>query len=140
MAELSKLKTISGTSPVVTTTLSQIGRKLLGEKPAGNLGNMIPRASWYRFEAVKDKIWLEVNKQSVPKRDPVFRKLARKQQNQFPWDMTDIKSDMMGKPLNILQDVMEMWNLDSSNFHLQLEDGLREHINSHNNSTMKQIY
>ena len=84
MAELSKLKTISGTSPVVTTTLSQIGRKLLGEKPAGNLGNMIPRASWYRFEAVKDKIWLEVNKQSVPKWDPVFRKLAPNQHNLVP--------------------------------------------------------
>ena len=33
-----------------------------------------------------------------------------------------------------------MWDLDSSNFHLQLEDGLREHINSHNNRTMKEIY
>ena len=108
--------------------------------PAGKLGDMIPRASWYRFKAVNDKIWLEVDEQSVPKRDPVFRKLTRKQHNPFPWDMTDIKSDMMGKPLHILQDVMEMWNLDISNFHLQLEDGLREHINSHNNRTMKQIY
>ena len=54
--------------------------------------------------------------------------------------MTDIKSNMMGKSLHILQDVMEMWNLDNSHFHLQLEDSLREHINSHNNRTMKQIY
>ena len=140
MAELSKIKTTSGTPSAATTTLSQLGTKLLGAMPAGKLGEMIPRASWYRFKVVKDKMWLEVDEHSVPKRDPVLRKLARKQQNPLPWDVTDVRSDTMGKPLQALQDVMKLWNLDSSNFHLQLEDGLREHINSHNNRTMKQIY
>ena len=104
MEALSKLKTISGTQSTATTTLSQIGTKLLGALLAGKLGVMIPRASWYRFKAVKDKIWLE----SIPKRNTVFRKLARNQQNPVPWDITDIKSDMMGKPLHILQDFIEM--------------------------------
>ena len=75
MAELSKLKTISGTPPAGTTTLSQIGTKFLGAMPAEKLGVTIPRASWYRFKVIKDKIWLEVDEKSVPKRNPVFRKL-----------------------------------------------------------------
>ena len=75
MAELSKLKTISGTPPTGTTTLSQIGTKFLGAMPVEKLGDMIPRASWYRFKAIKDKIWLEEDEKSVPKRNPVFCKL-----------------------------------------------------------------
>ena len=126
MATLSKSKNTSGTPAVATNTLSQIVPKLLEAMPAGKLGEMIPRASWYRFKAVKDKRWLEVDEQSVPKRDPVFRKLARKQQNPLSWDVTDTRSNTMGKPLQTLQDVMELWNLDSSNFHQQLEDGLRK--------------
>ena len=140
MAALSKSKIISGTPVVVTNTLSQIVTKLLEAMPAGKLGEMIPRASWYRFNAVKDKMWMEVDESSVPKRNPVFRKLAQKQQNPLPWDKTDMRSDTTGKPLHILRDVMKLWNLDSSNFHLQLEDGLREHINSHSNRTLKHIY
>ena len=108
MAALSKLKTISGTQSTATTTLSQIGTKLLGALSAGKLGDMIPRASWYRFKAAKNKIWLEVDEQSIPKRDTVSRKLVRKQQNPVPWDMTNIRSNMMDKPLHILQDVIEM--------------------------------
>ena len=140
MVELSKSKNISGTPSVATNTLSQIVTKLLEAMSTGKLEEMIPRASWYRFKAVKDKIWMEVDESSVPKRDPVFRKLAQKQHNTLPWDKTDIRSDTMGKPLPMLRDVMKLWNLDSSNFHLQLEDELREHINSHNNPTMKQFY
>ena len=108
MAELSKLKTTSGTPSAATTTLSQISTKLFGEIPAWKLGHMIPRALWYRLKVVKDKIWLEVDEQSIPKRDPVSRKLVRKQQNPVPWDMTNIRSNMMDKPLHILQDVIEI--------------------------------
>ena len=140
MATLSKSKNTSGTPAVATNTLSQIVPKLLEAMPAGKLGEMIPRASWYRFKAVKDKMWMEVDESSVPKRDPMCRKLAQKHQNPLPWDKTDIRSDTTGKPLPMLQDVMKLWNLDSSNFHLQLEDELREHINSHNNRTLKLIY
>ena len=140
MATLSKSKNTSGTPAVATNTLSQIVPKLLEAMPAGKLGEMIPRASWYRFKAVKDKMWMEVDESSVPKRDPMCRKLAQKHQNPLPWDKTDIRSDTTGKPLPMLQDVMKLWNLDSSNFHLQLEDGLREHINSHSNRTLKHIY
>ena len=126
MAELSKSETINGTPSATTTTLSQMVTKLLEAMSAGKLGDMAPRASWYRLKVVKDKIWFEVDEQSVPKRDSVLRKLTRKQQNSFPWDMTDIRFDMMGNPLNTLQDVMKVYNLNSSNFHLQLEDGLRK--------------
>ena len=79
MVELFIVKTISGTPSTITTTLSQIGTKLLGAIPTGKLEDMIPKASWYRFKAVKEKNWLEVDEQSIPKRDPVFRKLARNQ-------------------------------------------------------------
>ena len=78
MAKLSKSKTISGIPSAATTALSQMVTKLLEEILAGTLGGTIPRASWYRFKAVKDKTWLEVDEQSVPKRDPVLRKLTRK--------------------------------------------------------------
>ena len=125
MAELSKSKNISGTPSVATNTLSHILTKLMEAMPAGKLGEMIPRASWYRFKAVKDKMLMEVDEQSVPKRNPVLRKFAQKQQNPLPWDKTDIRLDTTGKPLTMLRDVMKLWNLDSSNIHLQLEDGLR---------------
>ena len=140
MAELSTLNTTSGTPSIATNILSHIVTTLPETMTAEKLGDMIPRASWSRFKAVNDKISLEVDEQNVPKRDPMFRKLSRKQQNPSPWDMMDIRSVTMGKPLHILQDVMKLRNLDSSNFHLQLEDGLREHINSYNNRTLKQIH
>ena len=140
MVELSKSKNISGTPSVATNSLSQILTKLIEVMPAGKLGEMIPRASLYRFKAVKDKMWMEVDEKSVPKGDPVLHKFAQKQQNPLPWDKTDIRSDTTGKSLTMLRDVMKLWNLDSSNIHLQLEDGLREHINSHNNRNLKQIY
>ena len=140
MAALSKCKNIIGTPSVATKNLSPIVTQLLEAMPAGKLGEMIPRASWYRFKAVKDKMWMEVDESSVPKRDPMVRQLAQKHQNPLPWDTMDIRSDTTGKPLPMLRDIMKLWNLDSSNFHLQLEDGLREHINSHNNRTLKQIY
>ena len=84
MAELSKSKNISGTPSVATNSLSQILTKLMEVMPAGKLGEMIPRASLYRFKAVKDKMWMEVDEQNVPKGDPVLHKFAQKQQNPLP--------------------------------------------------------
>ena len=46
--------------------------------PVEKLGDVMSRASWYRFKVVKEKIWLELDEQNVPKRDPVFRKLSKK--------------------------------------------------------------
>ena len=46
----------------------------------------------------------------------------------------------MVNPLLVIQEVMKLWNLDSSNFHLLLEDGFKEQINSRNNHTMRKIY
>lgn len=52
--------------------------------------------------------------------------------------MTTIRSVEMGNPLHILQEAMSLWKIESSKFHLQLED--REHINFHNIRTIKQFY
>ena len=54
--------------------------------------------------------------------------------------MTAIRSVEMGNSLHILQVAMKLWNIENSKFHLQLEDRLREHINFHNNRTIKQLY
>ena len=140
MAATSKSKNISGTTSGAINNLPPIITQFLEAMPAGKLNEMIPRAPWYRFKAVKDKMWLEVDESSVPKRDPIVRQLGQKQQNPLPWDTMDIRSDTKDKPLPILREVMKLWNIDSSNFHLQLEDGLREHINSHNNRSLKSIY
>ena len=140
MVKLTTLNTTSGTLSAAINTLPQIFTTLPKAIPAEKLNDMKPRASRYHSKVVKDKIWLEVDEQSVPKRDPVFRKLSRKQQTTSPWDMMNIRSVVMVKPFHILQDVIKLWNLDSSNYHLQLEDGLREHISSPNNRTLKQIY
>ena len=140
MAEFSTLKIIGGKISTATNSLPQIVTMLPEVIPVKKLGEMMTRAPWYPLKVANDEILLELDEQSVPKRDTVFRKLSQKQHNTSPWDMTTIMSVEMGNLLRILQEVMKLWNLDSLSFYLQLEDILREHTNSHNNHTMKQIY
>ena len=43
---------------------------------------------------------MELDAQSVPKSNPVFRKLFLKEQNESPWDMTPIRYVEMDNPLS----------------------------------------
>ena len=108
MATSSKSKNINDTTSGASNNLPPIITQFLEAMPSGKLNEMIPRAPWYRFKAVKDKIWLEVDEPSVPKRDPVVRQLAQNQQNPLPWDTMDIRSDTTGKPLPIFREVMKL--------------------------------
>ena len=98
------------------------------------------RASWYRFNEIQDKVQLEIDKKSIPKREPIVEQLSSKLKNSTTWETKDFSEDFDGNFNTSIQGILKHWKLDSSKFYLHLEDRLIETANSSNGKIIKPLY
>ena len=69
---------------------------------------------------------MEIDKKSIPKREPIVEQLSSKLKNSTTWETKDFSEDVDGKCNASIQGILKHWELDSSNFYLHLKDRLRE--------------
>ena len=105
-----------------------------------NLEDMKIRAPWYSFNAIKDKVWLEIDGRIITKRDTILAQLSKKIKNLPRWKKQGFTEDANGKLGKAFKEIMTYWNLDHLNFYLYLEDILRGTVESYNTRLFKPLY
>ena len=97
--------------------------------------------AWYRIVKIQDKQWVEFEQDKMQPRDSILNTFSRKFRNQTPWgdeELLDMSEE--GKVGKAVQATLIKWDLEGTNFYLQLEGKLRLHKDSHISRELKQTY
>ena len=101
------------------------------------LEEMKIRVPWYHFNDIQNQMWLEIDRNIIPKRDPIVEKLSSKLKNSTPQETKDFSEDVDVKLTTSIQESLKHWKLDSSPLYLHSEGRLRETAMSFNGKILK---
>ena len=97
--------------------------------------------AWYRIVKIHDKQWVEFEQDKMQPRDSIMNTFYRKFCKQTPWGDEELLYMLNeGKLGKAVEAALLKWDLDGTNFYLQLEGKLRLHKDSHISRELKRTY
>ena len=97
--------------------------------------------AWYRIVEIHDKQWVEFEQDKMQPRDSIMNTFYRKFCKQTPWGDEELLYMLNeGKLGKAVEAALLKWDLDGTNFYLQLEGKLRLHKDSHISRELKRTY
>ena len=92
----------------------------------------------YQIVEIHDKQWVELEQDKMQPRDSIMNTFYRNFCKQTPWgdeELLDMSKE--GKVGKAIQEALIKWDIDGTNFYLQLEGKLRLHKDSHISRELK---
>ena len=97
--------------------------------------------TWYRFVETEGQKLVAFDGSLIHKRNENLESFSIKFKNQSPWGSEEIGQEKgKGGVRYAIKETLQFWDLDSSNFHLNLEDKLRQSKTSYNCKKLKLHY
>ena len=110
----------------------EFGGKIWDDAPNSN--------TWYRFMETDGQKRAVFDGNLIPKRDSILDSFSTKFKNQSPWGAEDMEQTGKGGVNDAVMEILNFWKLDSLDFHLILEDKLRQSKTSYQSKKLKLHY
>ena len=97
--------------------------------------------TWYRFMEINSQKWVVFDGKLIPKIDAIPESFSTKFKTQSPWGVEEIEQETgKGGVRYAITETLQFWNFDNLNFHLNLEDKVRQSKTSYNSNKLKLHY
>ena len=101
---------------------------------------MLNPNTWCRFMETDDQKWEVFDGNLILKRDLILDSFSTKFKNQSPWGAEEMEQTGKGGVNEAITEILNFWKIDSLDFHLILEDKLRQSKTSYNSKKIKLHY
>ena len=126
-------KTSNTKHQITTNNTMDNGGKIWLDTPNPN--------TWYRFMDTDGQKWVVFDGNLILKRDAILDSFFTKFKTQSPWRVDGMDQEKRkGGVRYAITEILQFWDLDSLNFHFNLEDKLRQSKISYNSKKLKIHY